>query len=163
MSDGLPAWAAVRARVRALPRTPRAAFALAVTEHLVARTRPEHDPLWAALQIGWHGALDRDDTWEPVREELARRPDVDDDDVAAVYYALGAAAGSAADAEWAAQRCLDAAFDRVAYPASAGTFRPVEVDAAEPVVREELSWQETVLDLLEKSGATAEIISRLRA
>ena len=163
MSDALAPWEEVRDRVRALPSVAQAVFALAVTERLVARSRSENDALRSALSVGWHVALGGDGPWQTVREELERRSDLDEDDVAAVYFALGAAAGSAEDVGYAARRCADAAFARVPYPDGAAVFRPLEVDAAHAVVQEELHWQTTALDLLETGGATPDIISRLRA
>lgn len=163
MSHGLTPWEEVRARVRALPSDARAVFAIAVTEHLVARFRPENDVLRSALSIGWQVALGGGGPLQTVREELERRSDLDEDEVAAVYFALGAAAGSVEDAEYAARRCTDAAFDRVLYPDGAAAFRPLEVDAAHDVVQEELHWETTALDLLETGGVTPDIISRLRA
>lgn len=165
MSDAPRPWEEVRARVRALPGDARAVFALAAAERLVAHSRPERDALRSALAVGWHVALNGDGQGQgqAVREELERRSDLDEDDVAAVYSALGAAAGSAEDAEWAAQRCIDAAFDRVPYPEGRTVFRPLEVDTAHAVVQEELHWQTTALDLLESGGATPDIIGRLRS
>lgn len=163
MSDVPAPWEEVQARVRALPSDALAVFALAVAERLVAHSRPEHDELRSALAVGWGLALNGDGPWQAVREELEQRSDLDEDDVAAVYLALGAAAGSAEDAEWAAQRGIDAAFDRVPYPEGLTVFRPLEVDTAHAVVQEELHWQMTALDLLESAGATPDIVDRLRA
>ncbi len=102
--------------------------------------------------------------WQAVQEQLGQRADLDEDDVAAVWYALGAVGGSADDAEWAAQRCVDAAFERISYYLEGATLaRPLEVDTADPVVQAELRWQTMALDLLENEGATSAVVSRLRA
>jgi hypothetical protein len=155
-------WDEIHARVRVLPMGARAVFALAVAERLVAESGPELGALRSALAVGWRVALHGDGEWQKMRDELERRPDLDVDAVAVVYHALGAAAGSAEDVQWAVERGIDAAYDRVPYPEDVGVFRPLEVDTAKPAVQEELLWQRTVLDLLEESGVSREVVSRLR-
>jgi hypothetical protein len=162
VSDVLRPWEEVRARVRALPARARAVFALAAAERLLSCCRPGDDALGSALAVGWRVALSGGGPWQAVRDELEQRPDLDDDEVAAVFFALGAAAGSAEDAEWTARRCADAAYGRVPYPEGATEFRPLGVDTSDAVVQEELLWQETALDLIEESGAAPEVIDRLR-
>jgi hypothetical protein len=138
-------------------------FALAAVERLVTRSAPEQEALCAALEVGWQLVEHGDLPWQTVREELEQRPDVDDDEVAAVCFALGAAGGSAEDAEWAAQRCMDAALERVSHLDDTGAFRPLLADTSSLVVREELHWQTTALDVLERDGANTDTIDRLRA
>ena len=60
--------------------------------------------------------------------ELEARDDVDEDDVAGVYYALKAISDPS-HAPYAASRAMDAAIARVPYPDGASAFRPLAEDA----------------------------------
>lgn len=97
-----------------------------------------------------------------MRRDLESRDDLDDDPVAAVTYAMGAVDGDADTAWWTTSRLLDAAFERVPYPAEATAFRPVIEDAQHETVRQELRWIDETLSLLEQEGLTRGVIERLR-
>ena len=118
----LAPWDELHRRAEALPPDRRAAFALACAEHLVSITAsPRQAELRVALARGWAVLDGGSDDLTPLRAQLEGREDVDEDDVAGVYYALGAVQGSADDAWWAARRASDAAYERVPYPNGAST------------------------------------------
>ena len=94
----------------------RTVFALACAERLVTARRPSEDPLHEVLAMGWSVALGGSGDCAAVRSEVENREDLDDDDVAAVAFALGAVIGNPGDAWSAASRAIDAAFERIPYP-----------------------------------------------
>jgi len=164
VSNPLTPWKAIRDRLLALPEASRAVFALACAERLVAHTTSERTPgLRAALTLGWSAVLAGQGDLAELCREFDTRPDLNDDEVAAVAYALRAAGGSPDDAWWAASREMDAAFERIAHSEVVNGFRALDVDAAEPVVQAEMQWQQAVLDQLEQTGPTEELVSRLRS
>jgi len=163
VSDPLAPWQRIRDRLSALPVPGRAVFALACAERLVACRTSERAPgLRAALTQGWSAVLVGQGNLAHLRREFGTRPDLDDDEVAAVAYALQAVDGSPDAAWWAASRGMDAAFENVAGSEVVSEYRALEIDAAEPVVQAELEWQRAVLDQLELAGPTEELVSRLR-
>ncbi|KSW29915.1 hypothetical protein [Cellulomonas sp. B6] len=147
--------------VATLPTPARAMFALACAERL-ARAAGRDDELSEALEAGWAAADGQPADLAPLRSELEDRDDLDDDDPAATYFALGAAAGSVKDCRAAANRAMDAAFARVTYPAGATTFRPLADDAAEPPVQDELAWQRAAATRLADDGPTDDVRAWLR-
>jgi hypothetical protein len=163
MSRALDPWSDIRDRLERLHQQRRAAFALVCAEHLVRSAatattldlRGSVDKGWAALI---NGQLDPE-----VRQRLVESDDLDEDEVAAVAYALGAVSGQTEDGWWAVSRCMDAAFDRVPYPDGARIFRPLELDAASHEVQQELRWQLIALDMVEEPGELAALVPRLRA
>ena len=58
---------------------------------------------------------------------------------------------------------MDATFEHIAHSEVVNGFRALDVDAAEPVVQAEMQWQQAVLDQLEQTGPTEELVSRLRS
>ena len=160
----LAPWDELHRRAEALPPDRRAAFALACAEHLVSITAsPRQAELRVALARGWAVLDGGSDDLTPLRAQLEGREDVDEDDVAGVYYALGAVQGSADDAWWAARRASDAAYERVPYPNGASIFRPLEADTASLEVEYELTWQRQALEALEGHEPLPEVVARLRS
>ena len=88
--------------------------------------------------------------------------DVDEDEVAGVYYALKAISDPSL-APYAASRAMDAAFARVPYADGASGFRPVAEDADSPEVRRELAWQQAALVLIEGPSSLEDLARRLRS
>jgi hypothetical protein len=117
----------------------------------------------AALETGWSVLVREADNCCDALTTLSAYDDRDDDAIAAVTFALGAVEGRAGDAWHAVARCIDTAFERVDYPADAREFRPLTQDIVSQPVQDELRWQDDVLTVLERSGATDDVISALRA
>ena len=133
--------------------------ALACADRLIATDDPaRRAELRGALDTAWglseSGARS---LAEAAAADLLARPDVDDDPVAAVVYAIRAALGSSEAATWVASRSLDAAFARVPYPPHAEFFRPLEEDMASDVVQHELRWQLRVADLVSTASTVREV------
>jgi hypothetical protein len=95
--------------------------------------------------------------------DLERRPDLDDDVVAATFYAPRASLGSLEEAWWAVARFIDAAFDHAQYDQRETTFRSLDQDAAQPGIRRELDWLDQTLTIAESSADPLELASQLRA
>lgn len=93
---------------------------------------------------------------------LERRPDVDDDVVAATIYALRASLGSLDEAWWAVSRFIDAAFDRAQYDQHETTVRSLDEDAGQPGVCSELAWLDRALTIAEASAEPRELACQLR-
>ncbi|MFP3465586.1 hypothetical protein [Leifsonia sp. SIMBA_070] len=135
--------------------------ALASAQQLSLAAGNADPEISAALAMGW----DRDveaSARASVASDLGRRPDVDDDVVAATIYALGASLGSLDDAWWAVARFIDAAFDRVQYDQHETTFRSLDEDASQPEVRRELDWLDRTLTIAEASADSLELTRQLR-
>jgi hypothetical protein len=94
-------------------------------------------------------------------DRIARRPDIDEDAVAASFYALRAVDGSAEDAWWAVSRFVDAAFEQAEYPNTAPQFRPLVEDSAVPDVRLRMHQLEAWLRAAESSMTVSELIEQL--
>jgi hypothetical protein len=164
MPDTPDPWQQIRRRLAQLPPERQAVVALASAEHLVALSAPpDQEELRRFLALGWAALKTGHPDLSGSRDELLNRDDVDDDEVAAVAFALGAAMGSVNDAWWAVNRCGDAAFDRVPYLDDSTSFRPLSDDAASPQVQREVAWQQATLSLVEESASLATAIHRLRA
>lgn len=163
MPEAQERWAEMQRRLGRLPAERQAVVALAGAERLVGVTASVRESeLRLLLAQGWAAVTGSRDL-SRLREGLLERDDLDDDEVAAVTFALGAVMGSVQDAWWAVSRCLDAAFDRVPYPDDATSFRPVEEDAASPGVRREMEWHLAALSVAEESDSLPAAIERLRA
>lgn len=132
--------------------------ALACAARLIATEEPARraelrvalDTAWVLAESGARSLA------EAAEKELLARPDVDDDPVAAVVYAIGAALGSSEAAAWAASRSLDAAFARVPYPPHAQLLRALEDDMASDVVQHELRWQLRVAEFVAYASTVRE-------
>jgi hypothetical protein len=109
-----------------LPPQAQVVFALACAARLVrASGAASQRDMDEALAVGWSVALGGAGDCQAVCSTLEPRDDLDNDEVAAVAYALGAVIGESEDAWAVASRAIDAAFERVEYPAGASTFRPL--------------------------------------
>jgi hypothetical protein len=93
---------------------------------------------------------------------MVDRPDIDDDPVAAVFYALESVDGQFENTWWVANRAIDASFEHVLYPENAAHFRTLSEDLGAESVQRELTWQRESLDLLKHHGATLETVQSLR-
>lgn len=151
-------WTALRVRVDALPTDRQAAFALACASGAV----DDRVDLLAALEAGWSALVDGADVTEVVLG-LARSQDLDEDPVAATCYALWAVQAEDGAAWWAASRAVDQAFADVRYAAAETAFRPLEVDAHDPLVQGELGRQVHLLQIAESAADLSEAVARLRA
>ncbi|MFI7064418.1 hypothetical protein ACIBL3_25740 [Kribbella sp. NPDC050124] len=157
--DSYENWSALRGRVLAMPLDRQAAFALACAQGALG---PDVESLSALVELGWDALLDGGDVSQAVTE-LENVPYLDDDPVAATYYALSSLQGEAGAAWWAASRAMDLAFSRVEYPSGAQVFRPLEVDARTTVVQAEIARQARLLETVESAPNLALSVSRLRA
>ena len=154
----------LRRRIEALPRLRQAAFALACAEHLVGvEASPRQTELRAAIAQGFEQLAGEPRDLAALREALSSREDVDQDEVAAVVFGLGAVMGLPDSAWLTAGRALDAAYERVPYPADAMTFRPVEQDTADPAVQQEFLWHDWAVKSLESDQDLSEIVASLRS
>ncbi len=120
-------------------------FACCCAQRLIAATGADADHPLArrAVNLAWELVLgDSDEDPEAVLHALAALGDALDQDVlAASLYALATAAGGGAvTAAWAGQRGTDRAFDLVSW-ARGATFRPLEIDAVDPLVDGEYQAQ----------------------
>jgi hypothetical protein len=150
-------------RLAALAPDRQACFALACADRLVAgNASPRAEELRTLLDLGWSGLTNGTARVTHVRAQLNAREDLDEDEVAAVAYALDSVLGDAGGALWAARRALDAAFDRIAYVADGTSFRPLADDEAEPVVQAELAWHEHALGAVESRTALPDLVARFR-
>lgn len=149
---------AVWDQVLTLPPTLQAMFALACAERLV-RAADRTGELRATLEAGWTVARGGSVDLARLQAELEERDDLDDDDVAATFFALGAAAGDPRACRAAAARARDAAF---ALAEDGTAFRPLSNDAASPVVQAELAWQESAAAMLAADGPTGAVVAWLR-
>lgn len=165
MTNALWGWDEVERRIGLLAPERQAAFALACAEHLVTGERsPRQAELRSMLDQGWMALIDGTPAnLSHLRQVLEERDDLDDDEVAAVAYALGAVSGSVDDARWGAGRGRDAAYGRVPYPEDARTFRPLEEDTQSPEVQAELAWQRSAVSQSEDAGSLADLIAQFRA
>lgn len=133
--------------------------ALGCADRLIATDGPRRRAdLRRALETAWRLAASGDrHPAELAAADLLARPDVDDDPVAAVVYAIQAALGSSQAAAWAASRSLDAAFERVPYPPDTHSFRLLEEDMASDVVQLELRWQFRLADVVATASTVHEV------
>lgn len=136
--------------------------ALASAQQLASAADNTDPEISAALAIGWDRDVKASERGS-VASALERRPDVDDDVVAATIYALRASLGSLDEAWWAVSRFIDAAFDGAQYDQRETTFRSLDEDAAQPGVRRELDWLDRTLTIAEASADSLELTRQLRA
>ncbi|KQR08615.1 hypothetical protein [Cellulomonas sp. Leaf334] len=157
----LDAFRAVWDHVLTLPPAARAMFALGCAERQV-RAADRHAELLSALEAGWTVARGGSVDLAAVRAELDARDDLDDDDVAATYFALGSAVGDPQDCRAAASRAMDAAFARAEDDEDATGFRPLADDATGAPVTAELAWQQAAAARLATDGPTEAVMAWLR-
>jgi hypothetical protein len=136
--------------------------ALASAQRLSAAAGNTDPEILAALAMGWDREVEAS-ARVSAASELERRPDVDDDVVAATIYALRASLGSLDEAWWAVARFIDAAFDRVQNDQRETTFRSLDEDASQPDVRRELDWLDKTLTIAESSADPLDLAGQLRA
>jgi hypothetical protein len=154
----------LRRRIVALPPLLQAVFALACAEHLVSlEASPRQATLRAAIDRGFEQLAGESGDLAALHAALSGREDVDDDEVAAVVFALGAVLGRPNSAWWTADRSLDAAYDRAPHPVKAAMFRPLEDDTADPSVQQEISWQTEAVKALENGPDWGDIAASLRS
>jgi hypothetical protein len=154
----------LRRRIEALPPLRQAVFALACAERLVSlEASPRQAALHAAIAQGFEQLAGETRDLAALHAALSGREDVDDDEVAAVVFGLGAVMGLPDSAWSTAGRAFDAAYERVSYPVDATTFRPLEEDTADPAVQQEISWQEDAVKALESDQHWSEIAASLRS
>ena len=163
MTSPLDPWRELHARVAGLDSTRGSVFALSCAEHLVAGTgSSREDVLKNALDAGWSALLMGPTHLSEIVTELEARDDLDEDEVAGVYYAIKAISDPS-HAPYAASRAMDAAFARVPYPDGAPAFRPLAEDADSPEVQRELAWQQAALVLIEGPSSLEDLARRLRS
>jgi hypothetical protein len=156
-------WRELHARAAGLVSTRGSVFALACAEHLVAGTgSSREDVLRNALDAGWSALLLGPTHLSEIVTELEARDDLDEDEVAGVYYALKAISDPS-HAPYAASRAMDAAFARVPYPDGSPAFRRLAEDADSPEVERELAWQQAALVLIEGPSSLEDLARRLRS
>lgn len=149
-----------RGRVLSLEHTRSTALALACAQALVRAGADLDTELSEAISHGW--AIAKTQQSAPLESDrIARRPDIDEDAVAATFYALRAVDGSAEDAWWAVSRFVDAAFEQAGYPNTASQFRPLVEDSAVPHVRLRMHRLEAWLRAAESSMTVSELIEQL--
>lgn len=160
-TDPLGAFRAVWNQVLSLPPTRQAMFALGCAERL-AHAAGRTDELLPALEAGWTVACGGSADLAPLLADLDARDDLDDDELAATFYALRAAAGSPQDCRWAASRAMDAAFALVDRDDDTTLFSPLAVEGVSGPVLAELTWQQTAAARLAESGASESVLAWLR-
>jgi hypothetical protein len=154
---------ALRSKLAELASNAQAVFALACAERTVRATggdseRAMDDP----LALGWSAVLGGPGECGPARASVQARDDLENDEVAAVFYALGAVLGRPDDAWWAATRAMDAAFERGERKPAKRRLLPRDKSAPSETVQLELLWQREALQLLAREGASPTAIVRLR-
>jgi hypothetical protein len=153
----------LRRRLAALAVERQACFALACAKHLVeASSQARKAELLGVIARGWAALLGAHDAAASMRSRLSTSNNLDDDEVAAVAFALDAVNGVPESAYWAASRALDAAFKRVPYEDEKRTFRPLAVDAARPIVQQEVAWQRQLPAQVEGPTALSELVVLVR-
>jgi hypothetical protein len=155
--------APIRTSLESLPANEQIAFALACAERLVnvdadERQRELSDALTEAWNVFESGAGD----CVSRRALLMSRPDIDDDPVAAVYYALESVDGHFESVWRVANRSIDASFDLVPHREDATRFRALAEDIEAESLKQELTWQRESVNLLKADGATPATIQSLR-
>jgi hypothetical protein len=149
-----------RRRVLSLEPIRSTALALVCAQALVRASSDRDTELNEAISHGWDIAeAQRSALTESDR--IARRPDIDEDAVAATFYALRAVDGSTEDAWRAVSRFVDSAFEQAEYPNRATQFRPLVEDNALPDVRLRMHQLETWLRAAESSMTVGELIEQL--
>lgn len=151
-------WTTLRERVHAMPIDRQTAFALGCAYGTLGSNRAG---LQAALKSGWTALVHGGDVAQTLRD-LENDYDLDDDPVAATYYALSSLGGEAGAAWSAASRAMDQAFDQVDYPGDAGAFRQLERDAQTQIVQSEITRQTQLLGAVESAPDLSAVINRLR-
>jgi hypothetical protein len=154
---------ALRSKLAQLPSNERAVFALACAERTVRTAGGQSEQAMNdALALGWSAVLGGPGDCGPPRASLQQRDDLENDEVAAVFYALGAVLGRADDAWWAATRAMDAAFERGERQPAKRRLRKRDKAAPSDAVQLELIWQREALQLLARDGAAGGVVQRLR-
>lgn len=152
----------IRGRVLDLGAGRAAIVALACAQRL-ANTTHSHDPMvTAALAAGWNRTMSTSELRSHA-DDLERRPDADDDVIAAAVYALRALGGSLEHAWWSVSRLIESAFGRAEYYGNSTAFRPFGDDALQPEVRLELDWLDATLQVAATEAEPAKLADRLRA
>jgi hypothetical protein len=156
----LSLWTGLEDRVGLLPLGVQARFVLICVEGVLWLAGTPDVADVQALESVWQ-AQARPPDLEALLQGLYERDDLDDrDEIAALAFAVSALVGSSVDGLLAVRRLSASAFDRVPYPAEASSFRPLEEDAAHPVVLDELRWELSVAHALETDP---HVIDALRA
>lgn len=150
-----------KARLAALTDVQAVWMALACAERLLGRASPDQQSvLRDALTSAWESLATADsERAATLAAVLEERDDLDDDPVAAVFYALEAVAGVPDAAGWGAARGIDDAFERVPYPDGATGFRPLEEDTATETVQQELRWQMLAADVVSGSATADDVMA----
>jgi hypothetical protein len=154
----------LRASLDSLPTKETWAFALACAERLVnAGSADRQRELSEILSEGWAVFESGRGDCSSLRTAMISRADIDDDPVAAVYYALELVDGQAQRAWSVANRAIDAAFELISYPHGVGQFHSLSEDVQRESVQRELTWQRESLDRLTVHGATPATVQSLRS
>jgi hypothetical protein len=106
----------LQSTLSSMPAREQSVFALACAERLVTAARASRDDLYEALAVAWPVALGGSGDCVNLRSKVEGREDLDNDDVAAVAFALGSVIGNPGDAWSAGSRAIDAAFERIPIP-----------------------------------------------
>lgn len=127
----------------------RAVFSCCCAQRLLNESSPgaDHPLAKRAVNLAWELVLGApDDDAKAVLDELeALGDELDQDALAASFYALATAArGGAETAAWAGQIGTDHAFELVSQ--AEGPYRPLEIDASDPIVDREYQAQRSDLD-----------------
>ena len=136
----------------------RAVFACCCAQRLLkeAGIGEGQSPARLAVDLAWDLILgDPDDDPEAMLDELeALGDELDQDALAASFFALATAArGGAETAGWAGQRGTDHAFEVVSQDVS--LYRPLEIDATDPVVQREYQAQRSYLNRVSRAPTPA--------
>lgn len=149
-----------RRRVLSLEPIRSTALALVCAQALVRASSDSDTELHEAISHAWDIA-GAEPSALTESDRIARRPDIDEDAVAATFYALRAVNGSTEDAWWAVSRFVDSAFEQAEYPTTVTQFRPSVEDNAVPDVRLRMSQLEAWLRAAESSMTIGELIEQL--
>ncbi len=147
-------------RVLRLDRGRAAVVAIACVHQLAASAHdpvPEIAGVIAKGRDRSMGALER----SALADQLERRPDADDDLVAATIYSLRAYPGSVEDAWWAVSRFLDAAFERATWDDTLTSSDSLNNAADQPAVRAELEWLQSIMTTAEAAVDDDDLANQL--
>ncbi|WES66054.1 hypothetical protein P0L94_08250 [Microbacter sp. GSS18] len=152
----------IRGRVLDLGAGRAAIVALACAQRLANTTHTYDRMVTAALAAGWNRTTSVSELRSHA-DDLERRPDADDNVIAAAAYAVRALNGSLEHAWWSVSRLIDSAFGLAEYDANSTAFRPLGEDALQPGVRLELDWLDATLQVGATETEPAKLADRLRA
>ena len=134
--------------------------AIACVQQLAASAHDPAPEIAGVIAKGWDRSVGATEL-SSLADQLERRPDADDDLVAATIYSLRAYAGSIEDAWWAVSRFIDAAFERATWDDTLTSSDSLNNAAAQPAVRAELEWLQSIMTTAEAAADDVDLANQL--